>query len=306
MTAEFSMVQALEQRMLLSGAHPVDAAALAAPREAAVHVPTARPKEAASSYNLMNLFAYDKLGAQWTYRTRYTARSSEGSDSGSGTQSVNVGRQTVRIDGHNCDVVTIDTPETSQKYAWYSDSSGTYCTLIATDLGMGKLELKLHDTRVAPRSLSVGRTYSDKGTFDGTFTISGYGQSIVGKVGGSVAATSRLAGTETVKVAAGRFSAVKGQYELTMSGKMTIRYQGRNYTANFSATASETFWAVPGTGMVKSQDQMSVYVSMSGESERVTVTSNTELTGSSLVKTAARAPKAAAVFADRPIIGLLA
>ncbi|MCY2950852.1 MAG: hypothetical protein NTU53_02615 [Planctomycetota bacterium] len=256
-----SFIESLESRLFLS-ASPLTTTA---PHNLApaIHAkPLAAPKQAPATINLANLLGYSRRGASWNYNTTYKLTSSEGTDSGSGTGQVSVARRTTQIDGHASNLVTVSAADTTLSTAWFSDATGTNVNAIATNTDLGKINLTLHDTRIAPKSLTIGKSYSDNGTFDGKFTVSTNGINATGTLSGNTTATTKLIGTEQITVPAGTFNAIKGTYTIKMTGTLRIRYQGKTISVKFSATVNQTFFAVQGTGIVKGTTSATIKITV--------------------------------------------
>jgi len=278
-----SFIESLESRLFLS-ASPLTTAA---PHNLApaIHAkPLAAPKQAAATINLADLLGYSRRGGSWNYNATYKLTSSEGTDSLSGAYQVSVARKTTKIDGHASNLVTISTAAAADitlTTAWYSDATGTNVNAVAINsmTNLGKINLTLHDTRIAPKSLTVGKSYSDIGTFDGKLTVSNNGINATGTISGNTTATTKLIGTEQVTVPAGTFNAIKGTYTIQMTGTLRVRYQGKTASAKFSATVNQTFFAVQGTGIVKGTTSASIKITAPGHSsETASVTASTDLT----------------------------
>jgi len=272
------MIESLEDRTFLSAGPLAEAPGVLAAPLAAQFAP-AKPLAAAASYNLMDLNGFNRRGALWTYNATYKTVGSDGKHSGSGSGVTSVSKKTARYDNRLCNVVNATAGENKATIAWYSDRTGTSIMAVAMKAGLGTITLRLHDTRVAPSVMTIGKTYSDTGSFDGTFSVSDGGITATGTINGSAQASSTLVGTQQIRVPAGRFSAVKGTYTVQMSGRMTLRYEGKTYNAQFSATVGQAFWAVPGTGVVKGISTQTTKITVPNEgSETVTGTATCELT----------------------------
>jgi hypothetical protein len=205
-------------------------------------------------HNLMSLLGYDRLGSSWKYSSAVTVSADGDTDTQSGSAKVAVAATKVRYDGRDCNAVKFSSGAVTLSTAWYTNSKGTFQTLTATAGDFGTITIKLHDTRVAPRAMVVGQTYTDSGRFDGTFRGSFQGQTVTGSFRGTDSVTSTLWKHQTVRSRAGRFDTVKGSYDVNVSGKLTIRVAGQSVTANVNLTDSSVFWAAPGVGVVKQID----------------------------------------------------
>lgn len=310
MTGGSLMMQSMEQRVFLSGAPLTQPAPLMAAEQAPAAqyaLASSRPAEASSrTYNLMDLFALYKRGSTSTYRASGTVSAGGIRKSATVTGKVSIDKQPVKVNGHDASVARVTGPRIDQKYLWYSDRTGIYCAMVENNTQQGKIRMNLRDACIAPRSLAIGQSYSDQGTFDCTVTVLVDGEKVTGTATGSVASTCRLTGTEKTKVGTTQLSAVKGEYEVKTSGNVRFRYHGHSYTAHMDFTIAETFWAVPGIGRVRSVMKVPMKISVEDQSVSIGVTMNMEMTGSSLVKSTAKAARSQAIFADRPISDLTA
>ncbi len=219
--------------------------------------------KAAVSYNLMRLNAYDQRGATWKHNTSGTVSVGSQKRSVSGSSTVTVSRTPSTFDKHLCNVVVSSGGGTSTtKLAWYTDATGTYTTANIVGTELGQFDMRLHDSRVAPATMRLNQSYSDTGTFTGTFKGGVGGQKLTGTVSGSTKVGSKLVGLEDVTVPAGSFSAVKGVWDMKLNGQMNLRLGGQSASASFSMTGTSTFWAVPGKGMVKGITSMTITLSV--------------------------------------------
>ena len=249
--ADRPMIDSLESRLFLSAqaVHDPLAPLVAAP---AIHASAARRRAAAAAtINIEDLLGFTRRGAWWKYNTNFQIAGDAGNKSGSGPATVAVGKRTAKYNGQKSNIVTFSAAGAKLSTAWSTDSTGTDINAVGIKAGFGKVDLKLHGTQVAPTSLTIGQPYSDNGTFDGKITAKIKGRRVTGTVNGTSSATSELTGTESITVPAGTFSATKGIYSVRFNGTIRVRYAGQTFTANFTATVNETFWAVQGTGVVK-------------------------------------------------------
>lgn len=203
----------------------------------------------APTYNFASLVGYDRLGSSWKYSSTVTLITDGDTDTKTASAKVAVAASKVRYDGQDCSAVKFSSSDLTISTAWYSNSKGTFQTL---SLYSGDtLTLKLHDTRVAPRTMTLGQTYTDTGTIDATVrgTIDGY--AVNGSFRGTDAVSTTLWKNQRVRTRAGSFDTVKGSYDVSVSGKLTLRVAGRNVTANVNVTDSSVFWAAPSVGIIK-------------------------------------------------------
>ena len=240
----------------------------------------------ASPSTLMELSSYDRLGAWWNYDTNYTVAAGGRTQSGSGSGRVAVQTSTRTIDGHRCQLIVQDNKDVDVSMAWYTDGGGTHAAAQITKTNTGSFDLRLHDTSLAPAAMIPGRTYSDTGTFDGTFTAGVNGARITGRLTGTSKTTSRLDGRTPVTVPAGTFNAMKGTWVIDLTGSLVVRVGGQTYTAQFSSRTTSTFWAVPKKGVVRNTTAMTIGLKVPGEgSESVKVNTQSDLRSSSLFST---------------------
>src|SRR5438105_2201694 len=97
----------------------------------------------------------------------------------------------------------------------------------------------------------LGQSYTSGGTYTGTFTGTIHSQAVTGTFSGTDSVSSALFRHQTVHERAGTFDAIKGDYVLNASGKMTLKSGSQSITVNFTLVESNTFWAAPGVGVVR-------------------------------------------------------
>jgi len=224
--ANVSLLEPLEPRCLLSGAP--------------------------ESYNLMSLLGYDRRGASWKYNTVATyVDLDDQTTTRSQSTKVNIATAQAKFDGQLSNVVKFYGPDVTLTSAWYSNSKGTFQSLSFTSGAIGELNITLHDTKIAPKSMVVGQTYHDTGTFDGRINDDVLGESLTGTFSGNDTVTSGLSRHQTIRTKAGSYDAIKGSYEVTVTGKLKLNIAGETINVDFSADQNTVFWAVPNVGVAK-------------------------------------------------------
>lgn len=207
---------------------------------------------APESYNLMNLLGYDRRGASWKYNTTASYVDLDGEiQTRSQSTKVNIATAQAKYDGQLSNVVKFYGPDVTLASAWYSNSKGTFQSLSFTSGAIGELNINLHDTKIAPKSMVVGQTYHDTGTFDGSFSGDVFGELLTGTFSGNDNVTSGLSRHQTIRTKAGSYDAIKGSYDITVTGKLKLSIAGKAFNIDFSADQSTVFWAVPNVGVAK-------------------------------------------------------
>jgi hypothetical protein len=268
-----------------------------------------------ASYNLMALTGYNRLGASWNYDVSSVVSGTGGTSSTSGTQTIGVKRTTGVYEGHNCNIIKTTGSGITMTNAWYTDSTGTHCMGYVQASSLGTINVRVHNTVIAPKAMTLGQAYSDAGTFDGTFKMSAQGTTIVGTLRGTTTARSQLYKVDPVTVPAGTFNnAIKGMQTLAMTGTMTITYEGATYRAQYSAKVPQTFWAVPNKGIVRSMTTgATINLTIEGETAYAKIVSTARLRSFGVPSTTRVAPigrvsissesKTITPFSSRAIVG---
>jgi hypothetical protein len=132
---------------------------------------------------------------------------------------------------------------------------------------------------MAPKMMVVGTSYSDTGSFKGSFGGDMLGVTIAGSYGGKATASAKLFGRTSITVGSKTYAyAVKGVMVIGMNGTVTLSVDGESMSINMNATATRTFWAVPGKGVVKMQESFVMNVAVPGEaSAKITVNTTSKL-----------------------------
>jgi hypothetical protein len=240
----------------------------------------------AEEFKLLTLLGYNLKGAAYTYKTTSNVDVVANGETESTTGVVTKTTVTVDptkqiIDGRSSYVIkqTSTGDGMSGTSAWASDATGTYNTRTnISKEGVG-MSVNLHDTRVGAQTMVVGQTYSDSGTFKGTFGGDEFGGLITGSFGGNVSASAKLFGREACTVGSKTYTyAVKGTLTIGLNGSVKMTVDGESISISMKATQALTFWAVPGKGIVKSSEQLVMNVSVPGQvTAKITVISKAGL-----------------------------
>jgi hypothetical protein len=229
------------------------------------------------TFDFGRLTGYGLAGHSWTYQTDYTMKSNVISgQSGSTNATVSVGQQGSGS-AASYKVTTSGVSGQSTTMFFQKDGNGTNIVEIEGSFGLGNLTFHLANTRLAPRSLGLGGSYADTGTFTGQFSGSSGSTKVSGTISGSTSASIKLSNQETVTVPAGTFKAVKGAYNISLNGTLKMRLDGQTYNVGISASYPMTFWAVQDLGMVKSQGKFSTALVVEGERASVSLTDTSVL-----------------------------
>jgi hypothetical protein len=249
-----------------------------------------------TAYNFGRLTGYELAGRSWTYDVNYSLTSDVLPDSSGSTQAT-VSVTTLRR-GTLFQVTSGGSqPGGGTIKILQPDRLGTNIIAVDSSTGLGKVKLTLTGTRLAPPSLAMNTVYSDTGTFTGSFTGNAQGIAAVGTITGNTSTKCELLHTQTVTVPDGTFNTVEGTDTLVMTGTLKIKAQGQSVSASYSATYTETFWAVQGVGIVRSLDTVKIGLSVKHQGASIVIHDTSLLTGRS------QSPGARLVglFSRRPI-----
>lgn len=239
-----------------------------------------------TTYDFGKLLGYGLAGHSWTYESDYKIKTTTGSGrtsagrgaggerswhtndpgnaSGSGEATVSVARQGSASAG----VFKVRTSGASgQGTVMIVRKAGSSMDVGEIDATGPAANLKLHleNTHLAPQKLALSKNYTDGGTFNGKFNGIGGGNTISGTVSGTSAASFKLLSNQTITTPAGSFQAVKGTYQVKLSGTMHVKVNGQSVNVAFSASYPTTFWAVQDIGIVKLDGTMTTSLSAMGE-----------------------------------------
>jgi hypothetical protein len=236
-------------------------------------------------FKLLTLLGYNAKGASYTYKTTTSISTVADGQSQSSTASakttVAVSPTKQVLDGRSSYIVKTSAAGDALggTGGWASDSTGTYNTRTSMSKDGVGISVGLKGTRVAPQTVVVGQSYSDTGTFGGTFGGDGFGDIITGSFSGTTSVSAKLFGREAVTVGSKTYaSAVKGVMVIGLNGAIKMSIDGESISIGMKAVKTHTFWAVPNKGIVKSQEQLALSVSVPGHpTAKVTVISKSGL-----------------------------
>jgi hypothetical protein len=240
----------------------------------------------AEQFKLLSLLGYNIKGASYTYKTSTSIDvvadgQTESTTGVAAKTTVAVGTAKQVLDGKSSYIVktTATGDAMGGTSGWASDTTGTYNTKTTVSKEGVGLSVGLKGTRVAPQTMTVGQSYSDSGTFSGSFGGDELGGLITGSFSGSVTANSKLFGREACTVGSKTYAyAVKGTIVLGLNGSVTMTVEDESITINMKATKTMTFWAVPNKGIVKATDQLVMNVTVPGQATaKITVISKAGL-----------------------------
>lgn len=256
----------------------------------------------AQTYDFASLTGLGLAGHSWKYAADYSVTSNVIDDfAGSGTASVSVKRQGTGTP----EKLKVSLSSGSGKVGLIvqNDSKGLSLLEVNNGFGEGSIKLKLGKTRLAPKTLTIGQKYTDTGTFSGTFSGEIDDTTISGKVTGKTSITTKLTGAANVSTPAGDFSAIKGNFTVKLTGTLKVKIHGISVEVDFSENLPETFWAVDGVGIVKSQSTLSTSLSFLGQkaSLKAQVTGNLK----SYTAPATAMVAKSSIGNNRDLIGLL-
>jgi hypothetical protein len=211
-----------------------------------------RTMMAAQEFNLVSLLGYNNLGSSWTYNVSDTDKIDGKTHSGSGTATVGISSKTATIGGIKSDLVTLAIGKLKLSAGWYTTSKGVFIDFSTESTSLGNISVTLNNTGVGPAEMVVGKTYTGKGTFSGSFSGVFKGAAYTATISGTDSVSGELIGTKSVHVPFGNFTnAIEGNYTASIIGKISVKVDGHTLPGSFSATHEQTFYAVPGVGVVK-------------------------------------------------------
>lgn len=230
------------------------------------------------SSEVLPLLGYTKLGATWTYNTSSSITAMGDTNTSSGLATIHVNSVRTTYDSRPSYVIKTSIAGASTTTAFSADSSYVRIMASTQATGAGTFNFKLHDTVLAKRYMSPGESFSDSGTFGGSYSASAAGTSVSGTVSGKSTISTHMYPATSVTTSIGTFSNVtKFSYNVTLSGTLSVRYQGQTYYASFTSYTPTTVWALSGVGVLKSTTSGG-YIKISAEGETETVRLSTSAT----------------------------
>lgn len=209
-------------------------------------------------YAMEDIRRYDQLGAWWDYDA--TFKGSAGT--GSASVRVAVGDQTQTVNGLECSVISSGVGGTVSS-AWHADADGIRMESWSLDSPSANVQF-FFDAQVASPTMFLKDAFKGTGTITGDWDIVYNGVTIHGTVDGDIVVSSTLLGHEEVMVPAGIYLAAKVSTTATMTGDVSLSYQGIPFTAVFTVVNRQTWWGVDSVGIVKATDYLSVKVNVHG------------------------------------------
>lgn len=244
-------------------------------------------------YELERYRCYDVLGRDWTYSADYQVIIDapddveiDSQETGSTTGFVSVANQMTTIDGHECNTVSVSASDSTMYSQWYEDYYGTHQYSwgnAGSDL-MG-FEANMDFLMAVPKVLPVGQTFKNSGPFTGEFDL-GLNDSIdIYDFKGKANISTTLLGFESVTVPYNGNTtfdnAAKVQINLTLNGSMIlyIEMYDMRIRTKFQAAMNQTWYGVEDMGVVKCNSDMSMKLTIFGESIYMNMTEEDVLTG---------------------------
>jgi hypothetical protein len=206
----------------------------------------------ANLYCLEDLRRYNEPGASWTYHASGSA-SAFGNKETFDCEDYTINIDTDFIDGHDCNVVETSGCGADLSTGWYTEGNQTHLVAWSTE----GFDLNMDVTLIPQQYMQLGQKYSGTGSFSGTLSIDQDCTTASGDIDGSVSTTTKLLGHEEVTVDAGTFLAAKVEMTMHMRGSMdlyledTCEDESMDTTGSFTASIKQTWWGVPGIGIVK-------------------------------------------------------
>lgn len=233
-------------------------------------------KAHAPSFDFAQLTDYTASGASWDYQITDSIQTSTGaSDSGTGQSNILISQSRSTYSVQTSNSFTDESGNQSQGQTTINvqpDSKGLAVVQVTGTVGNATTSMNLTGAQLAPMSSVEGKSYKDSGKFSGTYEENNDGTETDGTIKGSAKASSEILDTESVTVPAGTFSAIKGTFDVAMTGTLTLVVNGKKTNAGFSVSYPETFWAVQNVGIV--QIQAATDIGIKVKKQDITVQAN--------------------------------
>ena len=221
------------------------------------------------SYQLEDLLLYDQNHAWWYYNLTTSGNGGPSCTGDSGTVDV-VGGTPYR---------TVVTPlgNGTITEAWYQRQDSYLSSWSAEWDPSNSLNLTFDTPLSIPQTVQPGQLYASTSHFQGTLNFNYNGTDVnpqtnqtanidrnLPQVSGTAAMQTRLLGHEQVTVPQGTFIAVKGQTTITATGYTEFLYKGNFHYGRVTVTQRQTWWSVPGCGIVQTQTDLTVRMTGTG------------------------------------------
>jgi hypothetical protein len=199
------------------------------------------------------LVGFDQRGSTWTYQSKYSVTGTGFDDiNGRGEYTVGVRSNLKAIRGHDCVMVDVSSDGITATTAWYTSKRGTYLASTFLETELGNFRLNLADTRVAPKSLTVGQTDTQTSPVSGSIDPADDLFDAAATFKGDATTTWKLIDHQTVTVPAGTFNAIHGSFTARYEGTVKTHVSGFGVTFDVDVTVPMEFWAADGRGIVLS------------------------------------------------------
>jgi hypothetical protein len=209
------------------------------------------------TYRLEELRQFDTPGSWWDYQV--LSSGSSGSKAVTGTAQV--------FSGGTTEVVTTPTGDGTLVETWETTSQGRALqTSKVWWTGGNEMELIFNTPLlVTPETVEVGRTYSGSARFKGRWTIAQGNLEFFGNCTGTAQIQTKVQEHKQQTVQTGIYLAVKGETVMTASGYVEFRdHNGSFRHGPFTLKVTQTWWGVPGVGIVKGDVRVTVQVTTVG------------------------------------------
>lgn len=222
---------------------------------------------ASTSYNLLTLLGYNTPGSAYRYATTATVGKNDLIDASTATTTSKiVTRKGVNgSDPLYVAKTTTTDNEGNQSIALTQTSAGIQLTSDAVTAKGVNIVFNFSNVQLAPTSLATGRTVTDTGTVKGSIHLdtSDTGQ-LDGSFSGSANTSVTIYGTKSVTVRGHTYAnAVEGAFSINVDGTLKVSKYGISQSGPVTLTQQETFYAVPGVGIVTDRRQVVVSGSIS-------------------------------------------
>lgn len=228
-----------------------------------------------NQYSLEELRGYNVTGNSWEY---LMAHSGVG-DQGHCTDSVTV--NAVRGGSHEAFKVTmpVGIDSATVRTGWYSDADGVHMDSWQANWDTNRVTVSfVNPPLVSPAGIMPGQKVSSSSLFIGDWTMPYNGMAVSGISSGTGKIETRRIGHEQITVPAGTFMAVKFQTSMKVSGHSEFEYKDSFYGGTFRAVETQTWWSVPGVGIIKGDVSTSVRIAARGMTFSWATSSSREMT----------------------------
>ncbi|MCX5671822.1 MAG: hypothetical protein NTU94_10935 [Planctomycetota bacterium] len=212
-----------------------------------------------------DLRLYNHLGTSWDYQVKNA--------DGVMPDQVTILSAVQSVGGYDCHVAAFPLDVGSDiSTAWFVGVDGAlYMTGLDTPLPEDAHVSVTNSAAicVVPALVGPGKKYTALGPFSGELTFDNDGSLVTGTYTGTTTVTTRVIGHEKVSLAsiagrtvAGDWLTVKGETSVALAGTIAFEMDGKAYKGTLSITTKQTWWVVPGLGIMQDVATASARVSV--------------------------------------------